>query len=307
MAIPKYHELYRPVLELMSDGQSRSLREMKQLLAQKLALTENELKLVLPSGRETYFSNRVGWSNWYLRQAGLIDKKSRTMFVITDEGKKALSNAPAVMDNKYLMNFEPFRVYMESFKKTSTKVGEEPDDDTQEETETPDVVLEKTLEQINQSLADDLLTEVLKLSPTAFEQFVLDLMRAMGYGTFDKAAVTTAVTGDEGIDGIIMEDKLGFDLIYVQAKRWDPKQTVGRPDVQAFVGAIAGKDAKGLFVTTAKFSEQAIKYAQNQHIILIDGSKLVRLMIEHNFGVTVKRTFAIKAIDSDIFNDYQDL
>lgn len=307
MAIPKYHQLYRPVLELMSDGKSRSLNEIKKCVANCLSLSEADLKIALPSGRETSFSNRLRWSCWHLGKAGLLEKISRSTFIITDEGKKALPNAPQSFDNKYLMNFEPFRDFMESLKKAPTETGKDPEEEIPEETETPDDILEKTLEQINQSLADDLLTEVLKLSPTAFEQFVLDLMRAMGYGTFDKASKTTAITGDEGIDGIIMEDKLGFDLIYVQAKRWDPKQTVGRPEIMAFVGAIAGKDAKGLFVTTAKFSDQAIKYAQNQHIILIDGQKLVRLMIEHNFGVTVKRTFSIKSLDTDIFNDYQDL
>lgn len=299
MAIPKYHQLYRPILELMDDGYSYSLTEIKQLLAEKLALSEDELKLIMPSKHETYFSNRVGWSCWYLRKAGLLHKPSRTTLAITDEGKKALVNAPDVFDNKYLMNFESFREYMDRIK-PSGKIQNDPPD-------TLDDILEKTLKQIDQSLADDLLDEVLKLSPTAFERFILDLMRAMGYGTFDEAAKTTAVTGDEGIDGIIMEDKLGFDLIYVQAKRWDPKQTVGRPEIMAFVGAIAGKDAKGLFVTTAKFSEHAIKYAKNQHIILIDGQKLVRLMIEHNFGVAVKRTFFIKSLDTDVFNDYQEL
>ena len=128
----------------------------------------------------------------------------------------------------------------------------------------------------------------------------------MGYGTFANAAAMTATTGDEGIDGIIMENKLGFDLIYVQVKRWDPEHVVGRPDVQAFVGAIAGKGGKGLFVTTSKFSKQAIDYAKNQHVILMDGEKLAYYMIEHDFGVSTKKTFAIKAIDTDLFEDYAD-
>ena len=135
---------------------------------------------------------------------------------------------------------------------------------------------------------------------------VLDLMKKMGYGTFPNAAAMTATTGDEGIDGIIMEDKLGFDLIYVQVKRWDPDHIVGRPDVQAFVGAIAGKGGKGLFVTTSKFSKQAIDYAKNQHVILMDGERLAYYMIEHDFGVSTKKTFAIKAIDTDLFEDYAD-
>jgi restriction system protein len=153
-------------------------------------------------------------------------------------------------------------------------------------------------------LADDILSEVIKLPPIAFEQMVIDLLSKMGYGAFENAGHTTIASGDEGIDGIILEDKLGFNLIYIQAKKWDLDSTVGRPDVQSFVGAISGKGGKGLFVTTAKFSKQAIEYAKHQHIILIDGKKLAKFMIEHNFGVSVKKTFEIKAIDTDIFNDY---
>ena len=146
----------------------------------------------------------------------------------------------------------------------------------------------------------------MKLSPIAFEQMILDLMSKMGYGTFANASRTTPMTGDEGIDGIIMQDKLGFDLIYIQAKQWKADRSVGRPEIQAFVGAIAGKSGKGLFITTSKFSKQALDYASNQHIILIDGDKLTNHMIENNFGVSIKKTFEIKSVDMDIFNDYQD-
>ena len=167
--------------------------------------------------------------------------------------------------------------------------------------------LYKTLEiTFIKNVTKDLYHKMNCLPSEAFEKMVLDLMRKMGYGTFENAAHTTAVTGDEGIDGIIMEDKLGFDLIYIQAKRWGEDHTVGRPEVQAFVGAIAGKGGKGLFVTTSKFSKQAVEYAKNQHIILLDGEKLTNFMIEHNFGVSTKKVFEIKVIDSDVFNDYKD-
>jgi len=167
-------------------------------------------------------------------------------------------------------------------------------------------IFEEAFKKINRSLQDELLNEVMKLSPRAFEKLALDLMAKMGYGTFENSARTTSVTNDEGIDGVIMEDKLGFDLIYVQAKKWDEDHTVGRPEVQAFVGAIAGKGGKGLFVTTSKFSKQAIEYAAKQHIILIDGEKLTGYMIEYNFGVSEKKIFTIKGIDTDTFNDYVD-
>lgn len=169
---------------------------------------------------------------------------------------------------------------------------------------TPDDTLEESFRKINESLADDILNEVIKLSPAAFEQMVIDLLSKMGYGAFENAGRTTSLTADEGIDGIIMEDKLGFSLIYIQAKKWDLSSTVRRPDIQSFVGAITGKGGKGLFVTTAKFSKQASDYAKQQHVILIDGEKLAKLMIEYNFGVTVKKVFEVKAIDTDVFNDY---
>jgi restriction system protein len=169
---------------------------------------------------------------------------------------------------------------------------------------TPDDTFEESFRKINKGLSDDLLSEVVKLSPIAFEQMVIDLLSKMGYGSFENAGKTTTITGDEGIDGVIMEDKLGFDLIYIQAKKWDLDSTVGRPEIQSFVGAISGKGGKGLFVTTAKFSKQALEYAKHQHIILIDGEKLAKLMIEHNFGVSIKKTFEIKAIDTDTFNEY---
>ncbi|MBQ7262780.1 MAG: restriction endonuclease, partial [Synergistaceae bacterium] len=174
-----------------------------------------------------------------------------------------------------------------------------------DEDETPDVMLDRSFRTINDGLADEVLEEVMRLTSTAFERLVIDLLSKMGYGgAFEDAGRTTRASGDEGIDGVIMEDKLGFGLIYIQAKRWDRDRTVGRPELQAFVGAISGKGGKGLFVTTAKFSKQAQDYARQQHIILIDGDKLARLMIDHDFCVSVKRTFAIKAIDTDAFADY---
>ena len=169
---------------------------------------------------------------------------------------------------------------------------------------TPDDAFEESFRKINYNLADELLSEVAKLSPTVFEQMVIDLLSRMGYGAFENAGRTTSVSGDEGIDGVIMEDKLGFSLIYIQAKKWDLERTVGRPEIQSFVGAISGKGGKGLFVTTAKFSKLALDYANQQHIILIDGQKFARLMIEHNFGVSIKKIFEIKVMDTDLFNDY---
>lgn len=299
MPIPKYYEMQKPFLQLLEDGQAHTLKELKIQIADFFCLTEGELSELLPSGRQTVFVNRIGWARTYLKKAGLIDSPSRATFTITSEGQAVLTENPNVIDNDYLMKYESFREFQSASSADNTSQPMQND-----ASGTPDDTFEDSFRKINESLADELLTEVVKLSPTAFEQMVIDLLSKMGYGAFENAGTTTAVTGDEGIDGIIMEDKLGFSLIYMQAKKWDLKSTVGRPDVQSFVGAISGKGGKGLFVTTAKFSKQAIDYAKHQHIILIDGKKLTKLMIEHNFGVSVKRIFEIKAIDTDVFNEY---
>lgn len=302
MPIPKYYEMHKPFLEFIRDGQLHTLKELKMQMAVHFRLDEVALAELLPSGRQTVFVNRIGWARTYLKKAGLIDSPARATFVITQQGLDVLQDNPDVIDNAYLMRFESFREFQNSAENTNEHNGAP----NGECGTTPDDTFEDSFKKINDSLADELLSEVVKLSPTAFEQMVIDLLSKMGYGAFENAGRTTATTGDEGIDGIIMEDKLGFNLIYIQAKKWDLDRTVGRPEVQSFVGAISGKGGKGLFVTTAKYSKQASDYATHQHIILIDGQKLAKLMIEHDFGVTVKKTFAIKAIDTDVFNEYSE-
>lgn len=301
MAIPKYYEMHKPFLAFLKDGQPHTLKELKTLVSKYFALSENDLSELLPSGRQTLFANRIGWASTYLKKAGLIESPTRATFVITNEGKDVLQDDPSIIDDSYLTKYKSFREF-----KSSPPKGDLTSKTNTSDNSTPDDTFEDAFKKINQSLADELLGEVMKLSPTVFEQMVLDLMSKMGYGTFENATKATTVSGDEGIDGIIMEDKLGFDLIYIQAKRWNEDRPVGRPEVQAFVGAIAGKGGKGLFVTTSKFTKQAIDYAKHQHIILMDGNKLTKYMIENNFGVSVKRTFEIKAVDTDLFNDYQD-
>lgn len=302
MAVPKYYEMNIPFLICLQDGLPHTKVEIRSYVREYFHLTDNDIAEVLPSGRQTVFSNRVAWASTYLKKAGLIASPARATFVITNTGKQVLADMPSVIDVKYLSQFDSFNAF-----KNINIDNNQASQSSEEDENTPDDTFETAFAQINDNLADDLLAEVMKLSPVAFEHMVLDLMGKMGYGTFANAAKSTAISGDEGIDGIIMEDKLGFDLIYIQAKHWSDDHTVGRPEVQAFVGAISGKGGKGLFVTTSKFSKQAIEYAQVQHVILIDGAKLSRLMIEHNFGVSVQKTFEIKSIDNDVFYDYQDI
>ena len=259
---------------------------------------------MLPSGRQTVFKNRVGWAKTYLLKAGLIESPARATIRITDAGKKVVNDNPDKIDTKYLEQFPAFVDF------TSATVQTDNDSpapsNPQSSALTPDDQLEDAYKQINASLASELLSEVLKITPYTFEKFVVDLLSKMGYGTIAYGSHATVASGDDGIDGVIMKDKLGFSLIYMQAKEWAQDKVVGQPDIQSFVGAIAGKHGDGLFVTTARFSQKAKDYANTHHIILIDGERLANLMIEYNFCVATKKTFEIKAIDTDALAEYQD-
>ena len=299
MAIPKFYIFIKPFLKVLGDGEKHTLKEMRGILSTELGLTEAEKAELLPSGRQTVVDNRINWAGTYLVKAGLAIRPSRGAFQITEDGRGVLEDDPQVIDIEYLSRFVCFREFQERHSEVSNGNNAQVDN-------TPDDTFEEAFQQIKDNLADELLSEVMKLSDTAFEQMVIDLLQGMGYGAFDGSGRTTPVTGDEGIDGIIMEDKLGFNLIYIQAKKWDLDRTVGRPEIQKFVGAIAGRNGKGLFVTTAKYSAPAVNYAELQHIVLIDGERLTDLMIEHNFGVSVKKIFEIKSVDMDVFDEYAD-
>ena len=304
MAVPKYDELMKPLLVAVQDGEVYKMKDVTSMLAQQLNLSAEDLADLLPSGRQTVFKNRVGWAKTYLKKAGLLDSPARATIVITDAGKKVVADNPEKINSKYLEQFPPF-VDFTSAPKTQDG-GVTPPAVPQPTDLTPDDQLEEAYKQINASLASDLLSEVLKINFYTFEKLVVDLLSKMGYGTVAYGSHATVASGDEGIDGVIMEDKLGFSLIYVQVKEWALDKVVSRPDIQSFVGAIAGKHGDGLFVTTARFSQQARDYAETHHIILIDGERLANLMIEYNFCVSTRKTFEIKAIDTDALAEYQE-
>lgn len=304
MAVPKYDELMKPLLIAVSDSETYKMKDVTALLAEQLNLSSDDLAEMLPSGRQTVFKNRVGWAKTYLKKAGLLDSPARATIVITNAGKQVVADNPEKIDSKYLEQFPSFVDFASA---------PEPLDDSNPESEvpkpsdlTPDDQLEDAYKEINDSLASDLLSEVLKIPPYTFEKFVVDLLLKMGYGKADFGSHATVASGDDGIDGIIMEDKLGFSLIYMQAKEWAVDKVVSQPDIQSFVGAIAGKKGDGLFVTTARFSQKAKNYAHTHHIILIDGERLANLMIEYNFCVSTRKTFEIKALDTDALAEYQD-
>jgi len=300
MALPKYDEFYRLVLNALQDGKSHSMKEVRNSIAQTLHLTEQDLSETLSNGSSVY-AGRVGWAKTYLKKAEMIDSPQRGYITITPAGQSLLaSNEPitnALLAKLSSAFLDFYRLQSGNSTSTQSDSG-----NTQISTpETPQETFERVYNLINEQLADELLNDVLNQSPVFFEHLVVDLMKAMGYGD----GLVTKYSGDDGIDGIIHEDKLGFNLIYIQAKRWKPDITITKPELQKFAGAMMGppKVEKGLFITTAKFSPKAKEYATAQHIILVDGKKLTELMMEHGVGVSTQKAYLIKRIDSDYFSD----
>ena len=302
MPIPKYYEMYRAFLDCLADGQQHKSKEVKDVVAGVFSVSEKERTELLPSGKQQLFDNRIGWTRTYLKKAGLVQSPSRGVYVITPVGRQVLDENPPQIDNLFLQRFESFRKFISpNNEDTITAIPVE-----KVSSKTPQDILDEAFQQINTTLADDILNEIMKQSPAFFEHLVVKLLTQMGYGgSVDNAGMVIGQTGDEGIDGVIREDKLGFSLIYIQAKRWDCDKTVGRPELQKFVGALAGQGAsKGLFITTAKFTKEAYQYAEKQHttkVVLVDGTTLAKLMIEYNLGVSTEVTYRIKRIDSDFF------
>lgn len=300
MAIPSYEKFLLPVLKLLSDGKVRTKQEIVRTMAKQFQLSEDELAETLPSQTQLTYVNRIGWAITYLKKAELIVSPSRANFKITDEGKKLVENNVSDLTAKDLKQYEPFLKFI----KTSHKQNDT-DHTIQEET-TPLENIINNFELLKKEVCDEILQKILEQSPDFFEQLVVDLVVAMGYGgSIEDAGKATKRTGDEGIDGIIKQDRLGLDNIYLQAKRWQRDNVVSRPEIQKFVGALAGQGArKGIFITTSRFSKDALEYKprNDTSVILIDGQKLVELMYEYNIGVTTEMKFEIKRLDSDYFD-----
>lgn len=303
--IPDYQTLMLPLLKLVSDGQEHKYRDIIENLAVKFEVTDEERKELLASGTQAIFDNRVGWAKTYLKKAGLLDSPKRATFVITDLGKQALSAKPDKIDARYLRQFPAFLEFLNASRNTNETEDENAANENHEQT--PEEILDKAYQRIRKSLASDLLNRVVELSPAFFERLVVDLLVKMGYGgSIKDAGKAIGKSGDEGIDGTIKEDKLGLDIIYIQAKRWRPGNVVGRPEIQKFVGALAGQGAKkGIFITTSNFTKEALEYIPRNEtkIVLIDGEKLAQLMIDYNLGCTIQQTYELKKLDSDYFGE----
>ena len=301
MAIPDYQTCMLPFLQLLGNGKAMPLKQIRISLSDYFELTDEEREKLLPSGRVSIIRNRVGWARTYLKKAGLITYVGRGICQITERGKQVLSESPEKIDVKYLDQFEEFR----TFRAQSKAKTENGPITTEGTTSTPEESLEQAYEKLKAELSDEILEKILSCSPDFFEQLVVDLLVKMGYGgSRQNAGERLGQSGDGGIDGIIKEDKLGLDTIFLQAKRW--QGSVGRPEIQKFVGALQGQRArKGVFITTSSFTPGASDYVKDidTKVVLIDRHAMATLMMDLDVGVSATATYKLKRVDADYFED----
>ena len=297
MTIPSYEEMMLPLLTFAGDTKEHSLGEALDYLKKMFNISSEDSGVLLKSGRQTVVENRAGWARTYLKKAGLLESQQRARFNITELGLKVLRDKPPEITDRYLMQFPDFQEFQKRHKE------EEPQTKKPDINKTPLEMLEEGHETLRGNLADDLLSNIAKCSPSFFETLVVELLVTMGYGgSITDAGQTVGKSGDGGIDGIIKEDKLGLDIVYIQAKRWEGQ--VGAKEIRNFVGALAGQKAnKGVFITTSNFSKEAKSFVQQiqQKVILIDGQQLAQLMIEYDIGVSLEKTYQVKRVDHDYF------
>jgi restriction system protein len=309
MPVPEFQSFLLPMLKLAGDGNEHSISEAIEKLADHFRLSEADRDEPLPSGKQRKLDNRVNWARTYLKKALLLSSTGKSRFRITERGMDVLRTTPPAITVKFLKQFPEFLAFYSAPNDKDSKTNGAiltSQEIIEKTSQTPQEILDTTYQSLRQTLAEEILERIKQNPPKFFESLVVDLLVAMGYGGSRKdAGQAIGQTGDGGIDGIIKEDKLGLDAIYLQAKRWE--EVVGRPFVQGFAGALMGRKArKGILLTTSKFSPQAREYAaniENLKIILIDGEQLAQLMIDHDVGVTEESRYVVKKVDSDYFGD----
>jgi restriction system protein len=303
MVIPDYQSVMLPLLEYAGDNKEHRIRDAVEHLAEEFGLSEEEKKELLPSGQQAIFKNRVGWASTYLKKAGLLDSRKKGYFSITLRGLDILKKNPTSIDVSFLKQYGEFNEFYNKDKKLFVDNSDSNNTGIIEKLD-PEESLETVYQKLHNELVSEILSTIKKCPPPFFESLVVDVLTKMGYGG-SKADAGKAIgkSHDGGIDGIIKEDRLGLDIIYIQAKRWE--NTVTRPEIQKFAGALIGKKAKkGVFITTSSFSREAIEYADlTGNIVLVDGGTLSRLMIEYDVGVSKVKSYDVKKIDTDYFED----
>jgi restriction system protein len=307
MTIPDFQTVMLPVLTAIADQQEHTMRDVVIALTDVFKLTEMERAAMLPSGQQRTFDNRVNWAVSYMKHAGLLEYTRRGVFRITDRGMQVLGQNPARIDIKFLSRYSEFNAFRSGSRRERNGhlPAEQQDQQDQESQQTPEERLEDGYQRIRLELAQELIARIMGCSSSFFERLVVELIVKMGYGGSRKdAGEAIGRSGDEGIDGIIKEDRLGLDTIYIQAKRW--QGTIGRPEIQRFTGALMGQRArKGIFITTSDFSREAREYISHidSKLVLIDGEQLAQLMIDFGVGVSVATVYEIKKVDSDYFSE----
>lgn len=310
MPIPSHEDAMLPVLKLLGDGVTQHRRALAESVADHFALTPDERAKLLPSGKAPVIRSRTGWALSYMKQAGLVSAPRRGWYQITPIGEQVLSASPEHLDNEYLLRYEGFQDFRSRSRGAPGTVVAADDANAEEavfssQAVPPDEELDRAYSRLRSAVETELADTIKTVTPAFFEEVVIDLLVRMGYGG-NRAEAARAIgrTGDGGIDGVIDEDRLGLDSIYVQAKRWE--SSVGRPEIQKFAGALQGQRAtKGIFITTSAFTREAEEYAQRigTRIVLIDGRRLASLMFEHDVGVSPKRTYVVKDVDGDYFEE----
>lgn len=303
MAVPDFQSFFKPLLQIASDGKEHSMKEARELIAKNMNISDEDMKEMLPSGAQTKYDNRIAWAKSYFVQAKVLASPRRAYFQITPRGIELLGQNHDRIDVKILNQYPEFVEFHKI--KNAVSSGSEIHEQEASQIETPEETLQKAYQNIRGDLAAEILDKIKSNSPEFFERLVVDIMVALGYGgSRVDAGKSIGQSGDEGIDGMIKEDRLGLDVIYLQAKRWEG--TVGRPEIQKFVGALHGKRArKGVFITTGRFSDDAIKYVESidPKVILIDGRTLCELMIDYDLGTSTTAKYEIKRIDTDYFTE----
>jgi len=303
--IPRYDEIMLPFLKYIADGKEYNLNETHDALAKQFKLTDDEMRNLLPSGRQPIFRNRIGWARTYLKKAGLITSSKRAHFKISDKGLLLLKEEPTLLNSKILMRYDDFKEFQSIKKDKNNDESLIESIPTENIDQTPEESLEYAYQKLHSDLSKELLDIIKSCSPDFFERLVIDLLITMGYGGSRKeAGQAMGKSGDGGIDGIINEDKLGLDIIYLQAKRWE--NAVPVKEIRDFTGALASKKAKkGIFITTSSFPKSVYDFVKQVEykIILIDGDRLTNLMIEHSVGLSTLNTYHVKTIDSDYFDE----
>lgn len=303
MSVPKYDEFMPTIIKFLGDGKTHSIKEITDYCAVEFKLSDEDRAETISSG-QSKLVNRVGWAKTYLKKAGLLESPKRAHYCLSDEGRRAFENGAERVTVDFLYNYDSFK----EFQNKTVQSNMNSASCNESNIETPQEQIVSALNTLNEQLSEDLMTEIMKISPFEFERLVVKLLIAMGYGSLEENRdAVTKKARDEGIDGVVSGDKFGFDSIYIQAKQWKPDNVVSRPEIQKFLGALAGQGAsKGIFITTSQFSKEAIAFAAKQlhcKIVLVDGKQLAKLMIDYNLGVSTVATYNVKRLDSDFFNE----